>query len=198
MIAMLLSALLAAGEPMTVVELPAAEEVEMALTAAPDHLRAQAGVWRLAGDGYVQTRPSANGFNCLVSRDQNRGLAPVCYDREGSGTLLHADIARGRLLRQGRSEAEIDAEIDRQYADGRLIAPRRGGVAYMLSPHFTQDAQGGGREQIYPPHLMFYAPYMTDADIGSADAWRYSTSRPWVLNPGKPNAYVIVALHDAH
>lgn len=194
----LLLALLAVGDPMAVVELPPREEADMALNAAPEHLREQAGVWRLDETGYVQDRASTNGFNCLVSRDPNRGLAPLCYDREGSETLLQADIARGQLLRQGRSESEIEAEIDRLYADGRLIAPRRGGVAYMLSPHFTQDAQAGGREQIYPPHLMFYVPYMTEADVGVSDAWRYKTNRPWVLNPGKPNAYVIVVMHDAH
>lgn len=197
----LISLLALSLDPTTtaVVELDPEAEVEMALSAAPEHLREQAGVWRLAEAGYVEVRPSGNGFNCLVSRDANRGLAPVCYDREGSETLLAADLARGELQRQGATEAEIEAEIGRRYAQGRLIAPRRGGVAYMLSTAFSQEnPQTGRRECVFPPHLMFYVPYRSNADIGAAAGSRGSLTQPWVLNEGKPNAYVIVASHDGH
>jgi hypothetical protein len=192
--------LLALADPgAAVVDLPPEVEVEMALSAAPEDLRAGAGVWRLAGRGYLQMRPSANGFTCLVSRDASQGLAPVCYDREGSDTLLAADLVRGRLIREGRTDVEAQAEIDRLYADGSLIAPRRGGVAYMLSSQFSQhDPASGRRVCVYPPHLMFYVPYMSNADIGAPASARGSMTRPWVLNEGKPNAYVIVVPHDTH
>jgi hypothetical protein len=40
-----------------------------------------------------------------------------------------------------------------------------------------------------PPHLMFYAPYVTDKDIGSPPSAR---NMPRVLRAGQPDAYIIV------
>jgi len=40
-----------------------------------------------------------------------------------------------------------------------------------------------------PPHLMFYAPYATDKDLGSPPAAR---NMPRVIRPGRPDAYIIV------
>ena len=51
-----------------------------------------------------------------------------------------------------------------------------------------------------PPHLMFYAPYATDKDIGSPPA---GPGMPRVIRAGQPDAYIIVipvipAAHEAH
>jgi hypothetical protein len=39
---------------------------------------------------------------------------------------------------------------------------------------------------------MFYAPYMKDSDIGARPEHRGSESQPFILNEGKPYAYIIV------
>ncbi len=36
---------------------------------------------------------------------------------------------------------------------------------------------------------MFYAPYMTNADIGATGK---DPNAPWILNEGSPHAYIIV------
>jgi hypothetical protein len=62
-------------------------ETEMALSAAPEHLRAEAAVYVLRRDGFVKARGGTNGFTCLVLRENGR-TAPICYDAEGSQTTL--------------------------------------------------------------------------------------------------------------
>ncbi|HYT67226.1 MAG TPA: hypothetical protein VEL51_12450, partial [Vicinamibacterales bacterium] len=48
--------------------LPRALEIELALSAAPKHLREDATVWILDKSGYAIARKGANAFSCVVSR----------------------------------------------------------------------------------------------------------------------------------
>jgi hypothetical protein len=41
----------------------------------------------------------------------------------------------------------------------------------------------------YAPHVMVYAPYATNKDIGAGGN---NPFMPWVLNEGSPHAYIIV------
>ena len=47
---------------------PQALEIELALSAAPKHLRDGASVWVLAQSGYTMARKGTNPFTCVVSR----------------------------------------------------------------------------------------------------------------------------------
>ncbi|MBV9883705.1 MAG: hypothetical protein JO276_11905 [Sphingomonadaceae bacterium] len=187
-----LAGLLASPTP---VELGPAEEVALAASAAPADLARGAGVYRLGAAGYELVRPSANGFYCLVGRDPEQGIAPACYDAEGAATVMQAQLLRGALLRRGLADAEIEQEIAARYRDGRLLAPRRAGVAYMLSHRFSRyDARRGRRTCVFPPHVMIYAPYRTNEEIGNGPGDRGSLTQPWILHEGAPDAYIIVAM----
>jgi hypothetical protein len=97
------------------------------------------------------------------------------------------------LLQQGHDEREVERLIDDDYRAGRLRAPRKAGIAYMLSPEFKdQDAKTGATRVLYPPHVMIYAPYLRNADIGVPPQLVRSTRNPWILNEGRPDAYIIV------
>ena len=50
----------------------------------------------------------------------------------------------------------------------------------------------GQRVIKYHPHVMSYAPYLTNADIGSNGKDPYA---PWILNEGSPHAYIVVTRH---
>lgn len=190
--AVVLAAFLASPAP---IEFPPAEEIAMAASAAPAVLAQGAGLYRLGAAGYELVRPSRNGFYCLVGRDPDQGVAPICYDAEGAATLMQAQLLRGALLRRGTAEAEIEREVAARYRDGRLLVPRHAGIAYMLSRDFTRyDARRGRRACIYPPHVMIYAPYRTNADIGNGAADMGSMTRPWILHEGAPDAYIIVPM----
>ena len=63
--------------------LPRALEIELALSAAPTHLRGGAAVWVLDKSGYAIAKKGGNPFACVVSRRAG-DLFPVCWDAEGT------------------------------------------------------------------------------------------------------------------
>ena len=72
--------------------LPREQEVELALSAGPEHLRSDATVYVFGAKGYEKIRSGKNGFTCMVNRDGNQAgdndLKPTCWDPEGSATIL--------------------------------------------------------------------------------------------------------------
>jgi len=169
-------------------------EIEYALSAAPAHLREGAGLFVLETRGYARVRPSRNGFDCIVAR-VDRVIAPMCLDAEGSATNLKTVLREGELFLAGKSRPEVDTIVAEEYKSGKLIAPRRNGIAYMLSPHFKQFPEGQEPKTVFAPHLMFYAPYLKNSDIGASPAADAAKRRPFILDEGKPTAYIIVVYH---
>ncbi len=172
-------------------------EIEWALSGAPGHLRAGAGVYVYQPGGYVKVRDSKNGFNCLVNRVANI-TAPQCYDAEGSVSNMKADMRRVELFDQGKGAQEVAKIINEEYASGKLIAPRRPGVTYMLSPEFfSHDPKTGEKTQVFVPHVMFYAPYLKNSDIGALPEHTNSHTNIFIVGEGTPGAYIIVVpKHD--
>lgn len=168
------------------------QEIELALSAAPLHLREESTVYVLEGGKYVKVREGTNGFHCLVVRFGNI-IAPYAYDKEGSETLMLADFRRAELVEQGKSIQEAERILQEEYKAGKLQAPRKPGVAYMLSSDFVRrDPKTGDETQVFPPHVMFYAPYMKNSDIGALPEQVSSTEHVYVLNEGRPDALFII------
>jgi len=171
----LLAALLALFAPVAVAAapippdhplLPRDVEIELALSAAPAHLREGAAVWVFDSTGYVKTRDGRNAFSCIVSR-RGGDLFPVCWDAEGASALMPIDIQDGAMRAGGAANGEIERTIAAGFKDGRYRAPAKAGVAYMLSPlRYKIDENGGVTRSNPNPHVMFYGPGLTDADVG--------------------------------
>ena len=146
--------------------LPPALEIDLALSAAPKHLRDGAGVWILEKSGYTMAKPSANAFTCIVSRRAG-DLFPVCWDAEGAKSLLPIDFEDAQMRLSGKSSADIDAAVAERFKSGQYRPPAKAGIAYMLSPlRYRIDERGGVTRTASTPHLMFYGPNLTDSDIG--------------------------------
>jgi hypothetical protein len=146
--------------------LPRALEIELALSAAPKPLRDNATVWTLDTNGYTMARQGANAFSCLVSRRAG-DLFPVCWDAEGARSLLPLDFDDAQMRLSGKSGAEIEAIVAERFKSGQYRPPSRAGVAYMLAPlRYRIDETGHITRTVSNPHLMFYGPNLTDADIG--------------------------------
>ena len=177
--------------PTGIPQLDRNREITMALSAAPPELRAQAGVYLLGSSGFVLIRASRNGFNCLVERDIDV-TAPVCYDAEGSRTTLQASLERARIMASGVEGPSADRMIDAEYRAGRLRPPAKPGIAYMLSNAFVRlDPKTGAAKVLYPPHVMVYAPFLRNADIGVSKEFVRSTTHVWVEDEGKPDACLV-------
>ena len=148
--------------------LPRELEIELALSAAPAHLRGESTVWTLDGTGYSIAKQGTNAFSCIVSRRAG-DLFPVCWDTEGARSLLPLDFEDARMRLAGKSGAEIDAVIAQRFKTGDYHPPARAGIAYMLSPmRYRIDEHGVVSRTASNPHLMFYGPNLTDTDIGGA------------------------------
>jgi hypothetical protein len=188
MLAALLASLAAVTPAMAVSQYdlpPSDEQVRLALSAAPPHLREAAGVLVLEAVGYEVERPSSNGFWCLLERWERAVAAPICYDRVGSASTLQAVRYLETRRFEGAADSTIHAEIDAGYEDGSFAAPNEWGVAYMLSPFGPA-----------PPHVMYYAPYARNAEFGGA----LGPSRgvlPFIYDEGSPRAYLVQLVDPA-
>jgi hypothetical protein len=167
-------------------------EISIARGAGPEYISKDATIYVLRRGGFVRSIEGTNGFTCLVLREGVEGLAPICYDKEGSQTILLAKLRQAELVEQGKSEADAEREVYEGYRKGKFRAPRRGGVAYMLSKENHLCDPTSGTIFLYPPHVMIYAPYIKNSDIGATSAQRGSTIFPWVLHEGQPDAYIMV------
>lgn len=183
-----------AGAQQPVRLLPLEDEVALALSAAPPDLRDGAGVWALQANGWVHVRTSSNGFTCAVNRDHPLARKPTCWDAEGTATILPVVRRWGELLLQGIGPDSIRKIIARGFKDGTYISPRRAGIAYMLSDSTEQYVYRTGRLAPFPPHVMFYAPNLTNEDIGFDGD--FSTGLPFIAYRG-PQAYMIMLASPA-
>ena len=177
------------------------QEIELALSAGPEHLRSDATVYVFGRKGYEKIRSGKNGFTCIVNRDGNqRGdndLKPTCWDPEGGATIVPVMLRVGELMAMAKTAKDIAADIDAGFNDGRFVSPRKSGIAYMLRGDVQYDpATKEISKTLFPPHYMLYAPGVTNADIGlSTDARRTNPSLPFVYSGysgGARTAYIIV------
>jgi hypothetical protein len=117
---------------------------------------------------------------------------PVCFDAEGTATILPKILRVGELLMQGKPMSKIDNEIEEGFRIGKYISPRRAGVAYMLSGDIRNYNPRTRKVESFPPHVMFYAPNVTNADLGTTrEALAKDPSLPFVAYQG-PQGYIIV------
>jgi hypothetical protein len=169
--------------------LPREEKIKLAESAAPPEISGKATVYILERTGYAKVREGTNGFSCIVDRQSPENLEPTCFDAEGSATTLLARIFVEGERAKGKSEAEIKAALEDGYKSGIFHAPRKPGIAYMMSDQGFILIPDQNKIVPIPPHLMFYAPYATDNDLGLPPA---QINMPRVLRPGQPDAYFVV------
>jgi len=174
--------------------MPRERQIKLALSSAPAEISNKASVYILGPKGYEKVREGTNGFSCLVGRSfegaTEASVDPMCYDAEGSRTLLLVNMREEELRANGKSEAEIKADIANGYKEGRFQAPSKPGFVYMLSgENFIRDPETG-KSGAFPGHLMFYAPYMTAKDLGYESV--SGAMMPYLSEPGEPDAMMII------
>jgi hypothetical protein len=144
-------------------------------------------VLRLTDEGYVEARKGDNSFTCLVGRSQPNAVAPMCYDAEGARTVVKRIVDEAAMRARGESEPAIAAAVEAGFRSGKYEAPARPGISYMVSA--VQELPGpDGKIRPFVPHLMFYAPNLTDLDIGGR------SGGPVFINQPAPHGMIIVPL----
>jgi hypothetical protein len=164
-------------------------EIALALSACPPSAANKAAVYVLDKSGYIKVRDSQNGFTAIVQHSVPTAQEPQCMDAEGTRTFLPRMLKVAELRAQGKSPEEIKRFVADAIAKGVFQPPTRPGVDYMLS---TQNVVPDDKGNIapFPPHVMFYAPYMTNADLGSEG--QAGAGPAFVAGEGTPYALIIV------
>ena len=169
----------------TIERMPAALETQFALSALPAKLREQATVQLLdPATGYHPGHTGTNGVTCLVQRTawehadfRDDIYIPLCYDAEGTSTYVKVMLDAAALRARGTNAAALKTEIERRYANGTYRAPDKAGLSYMVAPVFrTRGLPDMQVHTMAMPHLMFYAPRVTNADIGAAPDFAHPAS----------------------
>jgi hypothetical protein len=181
--------------------MPAALETDFALSCLPSHIRPGATVYLLDPEkGYYVARQGNNGFICFVVRtDWIRGefrkdfAAAISYDAEGSVSIfpVYKDVEAMRST--GKFTAlQIRDTISERFSKGIYKAPAKPGISYMLAPLmrvYSDPSDSLKVSSFSMPHYMFYAPYLTAADIGGNS----DSGGPMVLgNKNDPHCYIIL------
>jgi len=199
--------------------LPRDLEIQLALSALPAHLRDNATVYILNPDkGFEVARKGTNGFHAFVARtgdDAFRGswplteyrddiLYPISFDKAGAKEPMRVFFDAAEMQAKGTPPGELKKIIKDRYKTGYYKAPERAGISYMLSPVLRTyfDPEESDRViTINFPHVMYYAPNISNEDIGGGKLARltdekgilYASMLPFVILDG-PHGYMIQAL----
>jgi hypothetical protein len=193
----------------TIEQMPARLETQFALSAAPARLRDRATVYLLdPTKGYHLARQGTSGVTCIVQRTawehadfRNDIYFPLCYDAVGTKTYLKYIMDAAALRAQGLSAAALKAEIEKRYRDKTYTVPEKTGVSYMVGPIMrTLGPPDLKVHTLSMPHVMVYAPHVSNEDIGAVPDLTVPSS---LLNPlidrqgNAEQSYVILMTGEA-
>lgn len=190
--------------------LPRDLEIQLALSALPPHLRNDATVYVLNLDkGFEAAREGTNGFHALVARTGNDAfegawrfteyrddiLIPISFDKaEGVRAHMRALFDIAEMQAMGTPPEELKRIINERYDKEYYKTQKRSGVSYMLSPILRTYANPDESDSVGTfniPHVMYYAPDVSNEDIGGNPM-----SYPYVMGPRRPgpHEYIIQLL----
>jgi hypothetical protein len=173
--------------------LSADREIALAESAAPRAIAGGASIFLLHRGGFVIARQGNNGFTCFVARSEPGEIEPICYeDEEKTHTLVAREFIEQELREKGLDDAAVAVEVGQRYRRGELRPSQNFGLAYMLSP-CNRVMNASGKLVDEHPHLMFYAPYATNQQLGLAMPSTHGGNyAPFILFEGEPWAFLIV------
>lgn len=141
------------------------DEINLARSAAPWKISANATVLVLRRSGYHRVVNGTNGFVCVVFRSWTAGRddpdfwnpklrSPLCLNAPAANTYLPLMELRTRLILEGRSKTDAFASVSLELRRGQLRRIAPGAMSYMLSKdqYVASDAKN------WHPHLMFFVP----------------------------------------
>jgi hypothetical protein len=165
--------------------LPRDLEIQLALSALPPHLRDNATAYILnPAKGFEVARKGTNGFHAFVTRtggDTFRGSWPlteyrddilyaISFDKAGAKAQMRVFFDAAEMQAAGTPPGELKQIIKDRYATGDYKAPDRAGISYMLSPVLRTYLDPDKSDSVITmnfPHVMYYAPDISDEDIGA-------------------------------
>lgn len=165
---------------------PAAEQIAIAVQAAPEALRGGAAVLGYdAGGALVTLREGSNDLVCLAHTPGDPGVRVACYARS-----LEPYMARGRELKaEGVPDVQRQQQRWKEAEAGTLPMPKEPAVLYVLSGTGVDAATG----EVLEPYRRYvvYTPWATAASTGLAET-PMAPGAPWIMFPGTAGAHIMI------
>ena len=169
-------------------------EMDLARSAAPPRVSAEATVLLWNGSGFEVGHEGSNGVTCYVARSWPDSLEPHCFDEEGARTILPIHLRQMELWHQGTRGEQIEAVIAEGLRTGEFRLPSRPAMSYMMSAGQELISDEGQPAGAWRPHLMIYFPYLTDEAIGLSGP--PSAEAAMIVDPGTPLSNILVVVDD--
>lgn len=181
-LATLLATVSFGAEPMKLLSTKCEEA--LALSALPERLRGAATVYVLEAEGYRVSKHGDGAFTCLVTRNHPHSIIPLCFDKPGTKAIMPSELRRGEMTLAGATAEDYMAERASKVQAGELLAPEPG-LSYMVSDYNYIFIPPADRVLKIAAHMMYYAPNLTDEDIGgSRSDGAQNTGMPFINDPG--------------
>jgi hypothetical protein len=155
--------------------MPRPAEIDMARSAAPKSISADAEILVLGRTGYEVAIKGKNGFVCLVQRGFAAAVddpvfwnakirGPACLNAEAARTFLPHITRKAEWVLAGLSTEQLTERITAAIAGKEFPALAPGAMCYMMAKDQYLNNDGAH----WHPHLMFYVPGV-DAKAWGAD-----------------------------
>jgi hypothetical protein len=166
-------------------ELPAPQQIQAAVAAAPAEMRDGAAVLGYRDKKLVTLREGKNDMVCLADDPAAEQFHVACYHKG-----LEPFMARGRSLRaEGVKDPQRDTVRFKEIMSGKLKMPSAPSALYTLTgPANSFDPATGkvtGAKWLY----VVYIPGATMASTGLSE--KPAPGVPWIMFPGTPKAHIM-------
>jgi hypothetical protein len=165
--------------------LTAAQQIAVAVQAAPEERRADATVMGYDDSGKLVTlRQGKNELICLADNPKSADFEVDCYQKD-----LEPFMARGReLAAQGLKGKERNETRWKEIDEGKVAMPKSPSTLYILEGK-GYDAATGTITKPYRRYVV-YTPYATPETSGLSTM--PIPGGPWLMFPGKPSAHIMI------
>jgi len=164
---------------------PPAEQIALAVQAAPKERREGAGVLGYDAEGKLTTlRATTNDLICLGDDPKVDGVNIACYHKD-----LEPFMARGRELdATGTKGQDRHKQRWKEVDDGKVKMPREPRMLYVLTGKSFDPATNTIADSYL--RWVIYTPYATPESTGLSTK---SGTEPWLMYPGTAGAHIMIS-----
>lgn len=165
---------------------PPAQQIAVAVQAAPEDRREGATVLGYDASGVLGTlRAGTNDLVCLGDDPKVEGINVACYHKD-----LEPFMARGReLLAKGITSKEREETRWKEIESGALAMPREPRTLHVLTGSGVDPATNAVQDAYV--RWVVYTPFATAETTGLPI--RPVPGGPWIMFPGTPTAHIMIS-----
>ncbi|MFN0108186.1 MAG: hypothetical protein ACKVZH_04965 [Blastocatellia bacterium] len=164
----------------------AEDQIAVTVQAAPEELRAGAGVLGYGADGKLtELRKGTNELICLADDPKDTRFSAACYHKD-----LEPFMARGReLTAQGVTGGNRNAEYRwKEVKEGKLKMPKEPRMLYVLSGKGYDAATKKVTDGVV--RWVIYVPFATAESLGMSTVSK--RGEPWLMDAGTAGAHIMI------